>query len=49
MDKWIVISFYEYRMESGYIIEEFESEQKAIEHSNAINEDDFYCVAKIIK
>lgn len=47
-DKWIVISFWDYRSESGYSIEEFYSEEEAINYSKSIDEEDLYCVAKVI-
>ncbi|MBD8836283.1 hypothetical protein IFU39_00420 [Paenibacillus sp. CFBP 13594] len=47
-EKWIVISFWDHRTESGYSIEEFYSEEKALDYSKSIDEEDLYCVAKIV-
>jgi len=48
-DIWIVISFWEYRTESGYTIEEFYSEEEALSYSKSIDEEDLYCIAKAIR
>lgn len=46
--KWIVITFWEHRMESGYRIDEFDTKTEAMEYANVFRKDDLYCVAKVV-
>ncbi|WP_339193762.1 hypothetical protein MKY95_18680 [Paenibacillus sp. FSL P4-0176] len=48
-DKWIVITYYDDFNDSEYRIKEFCSEAEAISYSTSVDEEDFYCVAKVIR
>ncbi len=46
--KWIVVTFWERKLESGYRIDEFDTKTEAMEYANVFRKGDLYCVAKIV-
>jgi hypothetical protein len=47
-EKWILVNWWETRMDCGYGLQYFDSEEAAYEEAKELKDDERVCIAKVI-